>query len=75
MGGKSHCFTPGGFLYRKVPGPKRRGDSSAVASPTRSGITGPPGGKDFLYAFSADSGGRAHMSGFGLFSILTPTNQ
>ncbi len=75
MGGKSYYFTPGGFLYRKDPGTEEAGDSSAVASPTSSDITGPPGGKDFLYAFSADSGGRAHMSGFGLFSLLTPTNQ
>jgi hypothetical protein len=75
VGVKSYYFTPGGFLYRKDPGTEEEGDSSAVASPKRSGITGSSGGKDFLYPFSADSGGRAHISGFGLFSLLTPINQ
>lgn len=25
MGGKSYCFTPGGFLYRKDPGTEEAG--------------------------------------------------
>jgi len=38
---KTYYFTPGGFLYRKAPEPKRWEDFSAATSTTRLGATGP----------------------------------
>jgi hypothetical protein len=42
IGRKTYYFTPGGFLYRKAPGPKRLGASSVAFSPTRLGAIGQP---------------------------------
>ena len=39
MDADTYYFTPGGFLYRKDPGPEEAGAFSAATSPTRFGTT------------------------------------
>jgi hypothetical protein len=68
LDGETYYFTPGGFLYRKDPGPKRWEVSSAATSPTRSGTTGPTTASGSLYQLASSIRKRAGLYSLGPLS-------